>query len=47
MEEDSDAKCEHYINKALEIDSESAEGYQMLASYHLSKSNEEVNIHPH
>ncbi|XP_069128242.1 uncharacterized protein [Argopecten irradians] len=42
MEEDSDIKCEQYINKAVEIDGENAEAYQMMASFHLSKENEEM-----
>ncbi|OWF34891.1 probable assembly chaperone of rpl4 [Mizuhopecten yessoensis] len=42
MEEDADKKCEHNINQALAIDGDNAEAYQMMASYHLSKENEEM-----
>ncbi|XP_060081597.1 uncharacterized protein LOC132560906 [Ylistrum balloti] len=41
MEEDADIKCEQYINQAVAIDSENAEAYQMMASYQLSKENDE------
>ncbi|XP_038078464.1 probable assembly chaperone of rpl4 [Patiria miniata] len=39
--EDAEQKCKEYIDKAIDADSDSAEAYQILASYWLSKEDKE------
>ena len=42
FEEDAEMKCKSYIEKAIEIDKDSPEGYQLMASFMLSKDDKEV-----
>jgi hypothetical protein len=35
-------KCKAFIEKAIDIDKENPEGYQLMASFMLSKDDKEV-----
>lgn len=41
FEEEAEMKCKSYIEKAIDIDKENPEGYQLMASFMLSKDDKE------
>ena len=43
---DAEERCKECLEKAIETDKDSAEAYQIMASYWLSKDDKEVSASP-